>query len=425
MTRARSNSSRRALTLIECVVSTLVVSLLLVAAVSTVASARAGERSTQDRAQADTLAESLLLEIQAQAYSDASDTPASSGRTPAEAATGNRSLFNDANDYTGWTESPPLSKGGASLGLDATWRREVRVEFVDPANPATTSATDQGLASIRVRVSRNAIPLVTLTTFRSAGLPATEAFRLPDNSLHNLIPIHGQSLSGTSQGPGTNAWTLPEPPDSGVGLVAHWKMNESSGTQAQNNVSTNHATLVNGPTFTSGRWGNSLRLDGSNDYARAAHETAISPVNNLTLSAWVYLETIPTAGRYQITIHKGANTTDWNYGLGITNRKVLFDFASLAGGEQEFTGGTINTARRWYHIAATFDDTANSVKLYIDGLVVATLSTTAAPLANTGQLWLGSSPFNDFLHGRIDDARIYERVLNPAEIQTLYNGGEP
>lgn len=424
MTHTRP-SSRPAITLIECVVCTLVVSLLLVAAVSTVASARAGERSTQDRANADTLAESLMREIQAQAYSDASDTPASSGPTPAEAATGNRSLFNDVNDYAGWSESPPLNKAGASLGLDATWRREVRVEFVVPASPGSSSATDQGLATVRVRVSRNNVPLVTLSSLRSAGLPATEAFRLPDGSFQNLIPIHGQSLSGTSQGPGTNAWSLPEPPDSGYGLVAHWKMNENNGTQAQNAVSTNHATLVNGPTFTSGQFGNCLRLDGVNDYARAVDQPVLSPVKAFTIAAWVYLETIPTAGRYQIALHKGANTTDWNYGLGITNRKVLLDFASLAGGEQEFTGGTINTARRWYHIAATFDDNANTVKLYIDGAAVATITTTAAPLANTGQLWIGSSPFNDFLNGRIDDARIYERVLSATEIQALFNGGEP
>ncbi len=418
-------TARPGITLIECVVCTLVVSLLLVAAVSTVASARAGERSSQDRAQADTLAESLMLEIQAQAYTDAADTPASSGPTPAEAATGNRSLFNDANDYASWSESPPLTKGGASMGLDATWRREVRVEFVSPANPGSSSATDQGLATVRVRVSRNSVPLVTLTSFRSVGLPATEAFKLPDASLQNLIPIHGQSLGGTSQGVGTNAWTLPEPPDSGAGLVAHWKMNENNGTQAQNAVSTNHATLVNGPTFAVGQFGNSLKLDGVNDYARAADEPALSPVKAFTLAAWVYLETIPTAGRYQVAIHKGANTTDWTYGLGVTNRKVFLDFASLAGGENEFTGGTISTTRRWYHIAATFDDNANTVKLFIDGSVVATLNTTAAPLANTGQLWIGSSPFNDFLNGRIDDARIYERVLSPTEIQTLYNGGEP
>jgi hypothetical protein len=47
------------------------------------------------------------------------------------------------------------------------WQREVTVEYVDPANPANTSLTDQGLKRITVAVKHNGDVITRLVGLRS------------------------------------------------------------------------------------------------------------------------------------------------------------------------------------------------------------------------------------------------------------------
>lgn len=53
------------------------------------------------------------------------------------------------------------------------------------------------------------------------------------------------------------------------GLVAHWKFDEGSGTVAADSSGlSNHGTLQNGASWTSGKIVGGLRFDGSNDRVR-------------------------------------------------------------------------------------------------------------------------------------------------------------
>ena len=77
---------------------------------------------------------------------------------------------------------------------------------------------------------------------------------------------------------------------------------------------------------------------------------------------------------------------------------------------------------QWYHIAAT-RTSASDIKLYINGVLDNSGSTT--PYANTGIKYrigtinTGHFPFN----GKIDDVRIYDKVLSSGEIWQLYQKG--
>src|SRR5262249_15233896 len=78
----------------------------------------------------------------------------------------------------------------------------------------------------------------------------------------------------------------------------------------------------------------------------------------------------------------------------------------------------------WHHFAAVFNDDQNFCKLYVDGVEVASVSTTVTiPYSGLGTKTVigahgnGQTTF-DF-NGKIDDVRIYSRALCPTEIQTL------
>jgi Concanavalin A-like lectin/glucanases superfamily len=87
---------------------------------------------------------------------------------------------------------------------------------------------------------------------------------------------------------------------------------------------------------------------------------------------------------------------------------------------------------RWMHIVATYDgsETAGGVKIYIDGIRSDTNSDiggTYTGMSNTGKsVEIGSynAGLNN-LNGKIDDVRIYNYALTPAQIAWDYNRGGP
>lgn len=88
------------------------------------------------------------------------------------------------------------------------------------------------------------------------------------------------------------------------------------------------------------------------------------------------------------------------------------------------------TAGTWYHVAGVFDP-SNNMKLYINGAVVASntssvpaniADTTAEFAIGTGTLSNGSR--SDFADGLIDDVRIYNEALDVAAIAGLARTGD-
>jgi MSHA pilin protein MshD len=156
---------RRALTLVECVICLLIVSLAMVAAMRTMGASAAALQRTGDHATARNLATSLLNEIVAQAYKDPNSTPAF-GIETGEVAT-NRATFDDVDDYNGYTESPPVDLAGTVIpGAPTGWSRSVTVAWVTPTSPDTVSVTETGLKRITVSVKRGTVTLITLTAFK-------------------------------------------------------------------------------------------------------------------------------------------------------------------------------------------------------------------------------------------------------------------
>ncbi|MGE5293318.1 MAG: LamG-like jellyroll fold domain-containing protein, partial [Solirubrobacterales bacterium] len=63
------------------------------------------------------------------------------------------------------------------------------------------------------------------------------------------------------------------------------------------------------------------------------------------------------------------------------------------------------------------------ISLYVDGDLIGSSATTILPkdIGNTTQNWLGRSQYtaDGYFLGSLDDFRIYNRTLSPAEIRYL------
>jgi Tfp pilus assembly protein PilV len=160
----------RALTLVEAVISIVIVSIMLVAALSAVGAARMTQGQMADRARAQLLAQALMAEILEQSYIDP-DVPSSNlGPGASESATGDRSLFNDVDDCNGWSACPPQNKDGTEIPDLAGWCRSAVVEWANPANLTQPVFMDSGVKRITVTVTRDGEVLATLVAVRTGAM---------------------------------------------------------------------------------------------------------------------------------------------------------------------------------------------------------------------------------------------------------------
>lgn len=96
-------------------------------------------------------------------------------------------------------------------------------------------------------------------------------------------------------------------------------------------------------------------------------------------------------------------------------------FNEAAGTSQGVMGGSMDM--NWHHLAATRD--ANIFKFYIDGILIGTSPTPAGSVPpEVLDEWLLGYGYNSgykYWYGKMDDLRIYNRVLTDVEINKLSN----
>jgi RHS repeat-associated protein len=203
------------------------------------------------------------------------------------------------------------------------------------------------------------------------------------------------------------------------GLVAAYGFEEGAGPSVADSSGNANTGTISGATWTSsGKYGNALSFDGTNDNIGIADSNSLDLTSAMTLSAWVKLDTIP--GRWQDVIFKERGG-DGSYGLdadGPSSGKPSISRYKSSG--WEFANGTSAlTANQWVHLAGTWD--GSTAKLYIGGTLVKSQAMTGAIVTSTGMLRIGGTAVfggNQFLDGLIDEVRIYNRALSQTEVQT-------
>jgi type II secretory pathway pseudopilin PulG len=167
-------AARRALTLLEIVVSTLIVGLMTVAALNTLGAATQSGQAAGNRAIALGLADDLMAEILQKAYRN----PDGSAQFGPESGETDPTDFDDVDDYHNWVEQPPRTRNDLDNNgqLDpipnrAEWSRRVLVRHVDPnVNPThpnwiLSNNNDQGVKRIEVIVDHQDHPIASQVAF--------------------------------------------------------------------------------------------------------------------------------------------------------------------------------------------------------------------------------------------------------------------
>jgi hypothetical protein len=89
---------------------------------------------------------------------------------------------------------------------------------------------------------------------------------------------------------------------------------------------------------------------------------------------------------------------------------------TLDGTIRSVIGQSASPVGVWSHVAVTYDGA--TLRLFANGAPVATRATTGTLAASDDPLWLGGNhPYGEHFDGVIDEARIYDRALDEAEIR--------
>jgi hypothetical protein len=203
------------------------------------------------------------------------------------------------------------------------------------------------------------------------------------------------------------------------------RFDENSGTIAADSSAHGwNGSLINGPLWTTGRFGNAVGLDGSNDHVTLP-TGVVSGLTDFTISAWVRLDTIGTWSR---VFDFGSGTSNYLFftaaGPGGAPR---FAIRTPSVGEQVIDGSAPLSAGAWTHLALTLPGTTGT--LYVNGNAVGSnrrISLDPSDLGNTTANFIGKSQWADpYLDGLVDDFRIYGSALKSAEIVALASQTEP
>lgn len=168
-----------------------------------------------------------------------------------------------------------------------------------------------------------------------------------------------------------------------------------------------------------------IELDGSEDYLAGPDNVYVSPTAQLTLSAWIYLNSYSNS----IIIHKGGASGggSTNYRLSIVGRKL----AGAINGDFNFVSDDTIKLNYWTYVVFTYYASLGAYQFHINGdLVYQGVNNVGNITDGTDSIYIGGTPSLVDFDGFIDEARIipdvkYTETINNFMFRSidLSNGG--
>lgn len=313
---------------------------------------------------------------------------------------------------------------------------------------------------VEVRFYIDGVLLSRMPYIRGPGLQTTYQLTAGGSSSITGNPFVG-TLDRISLTKGTLAPSefdipgfVPAPPTTGdttSGLILHLKLDETNGLTAFDSTGGGHNgslinfTNVDNSQWLAGRAGGSLQFltnagvavtnstrvnisDPTSAFNFSTNGTARTN-SAFSVAAWIY------AGAPQI---QGSGIVAHGFG------PEQFALDALSGSNLRFVirnpegiaievltianNNILRTTNRWIHLAGVFDgaNATNGLRIYIDGILANASDAPVAVFNKDYDVTVGAREFNSTsgytqaFQGLIDDVRLYNRALSPADVATLF-----
>jgi len=199
--------------------------------------------------------------------------------------------------------------------------------------------------------------------------------------------------------------------DASAEMVAYYGFEGNANDRA----GINDGTEVGNPTYVAGKYGQAIDLDGVEDYVDCGNSTVFNMTDEITVAAWIYIDTIPA--QWTAVVTKGNSA--WR--LSTINGERNFIFAVTA--RNGIPGATEIPVGEWHHLCGTYDGT--NIRLYVDGIEDpwSPKAYSGSIATNSDNVYIGSNADTaaNFWDGRLDEVRIYDHALDATQVTRLVN----
>lgn len=273
--------------------------------------------------------------------------------------------------------------------------------------------------------------------FSSFGVFLIRRFLLITPLVFSLLFIGSIAFGVQNSAHANGAFTVPTP-------ISLYKFDEITGATTITDSIRGAAglgTLYGSPTYSSGKVGNALCLNGSTQYATAP--LVGNGLTEFTLSAWVYLDNYTNwativknwgSGAFG-TFHFGLDDSNgkWSNYVGTTdpNRTPEAQAPSVIDSSPAKTGS-------WQYLVTTYSSSTSTMVLYVNGTEVAkntsAKGTTMAVRNSNGEAFMsfgvklndlqngiGSPP--GWLDGCLDEIAFWNVALSEAQVDSIIDNG--
>jgi hypothetical protein len=215
-------------------------------------------------------------------------------------------------------------------------------------------------------------------------------------------------------------------------IVGHWMFEEGSGSTAYDSADddgANNGTIHGNDLWPYGIVDNTLLeadraldFNGIGDYVQIPDANSISLGNHdYSISAWIRPDSVSGV---QGIVTKIKGTDDKEYAFSLEGNELRLDVEKDGNGQYGRTTTAPAASGSWQLVVVTFDSSEPEPAFYHNGIVqTSSEDIDALPDELSDALYIGKwggTDSNSHFDGKIDDVRLFNRVLDPCEIDMLY-----
>ena len=205
---------------------------------------------------------------------------------------------------------------------------------------------------------------------------------------------------------------------------ATWILNDTWGNNNgtfYDTTSTCSTTLCP-QVVTDNEMGNVLFFDGINDHIVCGSNSSLIFDNSLTISLWVKPSGFSATGAY---VRRNGNTTTHGWylfrqGSDRSLQVQLIDHNML--NISSVSSSSFLELNKWFHVLITSD--RNTIRLYMNGLIVGTGSDLTSDPLGFGNLYIGNNTaLGEWYNGKMKDIKLYNSALSSFQVKQNYIAG--
>lgn len=247
-----------------------------------------------------------------------------------------------------------------------------------------------------------------------------------DNIVDVISPDGGETVTTDAF---TVSFSAPSPYDN---AIAHWKLDETSGTRADE---VNGQDLTDNNTVTAGTVGiarvgtNFAQFTHTNsEYLNVASTDALSfGDEDMTISCWMWFDNLsdyrPLISKWDAPGSAREYLLDYDFGSSRFRWLVSNDGSSVSIALADNLG--VPSTGQWYLVIAWHDSVNNEIGIQINDGTPDTTSHSTGILEGTEDFELGRNRYGDltrYFSGKMDSVTVFNKVLTSAERSALWNG---